>query len=109
MKLAPHTLDQSTIALWRLARAVGIMPAYIDNDGKHVRAAPETLLTVIQSWGVDISSIEDAPGALQQLRAQQATATLDPAYVLWQPSTARKRRPHHKQPSQQQTPPNISC
>ena len=83
-----HQSAPPTAALWRLAKEVGIKPAFTDAAGQHVRAAPEALLRTLQCCGIDITSPQQAPQVMRDVRAANNQRVLEPVCVLWQQETS---------------------
>lgn len=87
--------DPAVAELWRLARRCGVKPAYTDNMGRRIRAAPDVLLAALRAWGIDIDRPDQAAEADRRIEAEAAANPVEPVTVLWQgaPPEVVVRRP----------------
>jgi 4-alpha-glucanotransferase len=70
-------------ALERLARHLGIEPAYVDQSGRRREVGTETLLALFGALGVDCDRPAAAPAALQAARARDREQRLGGVLVAW--------------------------
>jgi 4-alpha-glucanotransferase len=72
-----------TSQLTSLAKAAGLMPSYINAEGKRTKSSPETLLAALRSLGVEVDGPNKADAALRALLREQASRALEPVNVVW--------------------------
>jgi 4-alpha-glucanotransferase len=82
---------QARADLHRLAHACGVRRAYTDGFGRGRTAPFESILAVLRAMGHDVRRPEDAPGALDRLRARRARRLCEPIAVVWAGQPARLR------------------
>jgi 4-alpha-glucanotransferase len=66
-----------------LARCYGIQTAYRDNHWHYHRAAPETMLAMLQGLGAPIETPKDVPDALRLYRQHIWQRGVEPVIVAW--------------------------
>ncbi|HEY6796139.1 MAG TPA: 4-alpha-glucanotransferase, partial [Kineosporiaceae bacterium] len=72
----------SAAALERLARAYGVATRYDDADGVPHAVAPETVVAVLASFGVDASTPRSAADAVADHLRQRSSRVLPPVVVV---------------------------
>ena len=70
--------------LQNLARLYNLQTAYIDGLGELRQAPPESILSVLQSLGAPVSSLDDVPGALRARHQALWQRGIEPVTVAWQ-------------------------
>jgi 4-alpha-glucanotransferase len=70
--------------LQNLARLYNLQTAYIDGLGQLRQAPPESILSVLQSLGAPVSSLDDVPGALRARHQALWQRGIEPVTVAWQ-------------------------
>ncbi|MBI2832283.1 MAG: 4-alpha-glucanotransferase [Chloroflexi bacterium] len=74
--------------LHELAHLYGVLTAYYDISGREQQASEESLLAVLKSMGAPLSTIADAPSAIQEKRLSYWRQMLEPVIVVWEAETS---------------------
>lgn len=75
--------------LQRLAERCGIETAYVDMAGQRHEVSPDSLLAVIQLFGIPIKKLKEIPDALRERQQQNCTRVVEPVTVAWGGGPAR--------------------
>lgn len=79
MTVDGHQQDDLTA----LAQRYGVETSYYTIWGEEYSASPEALLAVLRGLGAQLSSVEDAPGALERRRWEEWSRPVDPVRAVW--------------------------
>jgi 4-alpha-glucanotransferase len=75
--------DRERRQLQELATLYGVQPSYYDAFGRHVEAAPESLLPVLSALAEPCEEMADVPEALRERRAELESRLIEPVLVAW--------------------------
>jgi 4-alpha-glucanotransferase len=70
-------------ALYKLARINGVQTAYYDMEHRRQYASINSLLSLLNSLGANVSCLHDAPSALREQQQEQWRRPVEPVYVAW--------------------------
>jgi 4-alpha-glucanotransferase len=77
----------------QLARRVGIQTSYTDTAGKLQHASSETLVSILNLWGLSVRTPRHIRDALIQCELNHWQKTIEPVIVAWDQPAVHRRKP----------------